>query len=134
MENANAAEARLLLDFANPHGEPVSLGPYSFLRFEGETLLGGPSGEVVAKHSDQRWVLARGGSFSRLECNTRVLVHFCAANHSQSRKLGPFDSFSSIDGVAYADRSLIAFCDRQLQDWYSLDIGSHWRAMVVEPA
>jgi hypothetical protein len=82
---------------------------------------------------DHRWGLAQGGQFSRLECNSPVQVHF-ATKDLQSKKLGPFESFSAINGVAYADRRLIAACDPQHQAWYSLDVGRHWKAVVVEPA
>ena len=133
-DETRSAQAGLVLEFANPRGEAARIGPFSYLCFEGETLIGGPSGQVIAKHVGHHWELTQGGSFSRLECNSRVQVHFFATKHLQSKKLGPFESFSSIDGIAYADRRVIAVCDRQLQDWYSLDVGSHWKVVVVEPA
>jgi hypothetical protein len=34
----------------------------------------------------------------------------------------------------HANHRVLAFCDAQLHDWYSYDIGSHWKALIVEPA
>ena len=63
-----------------------------------------------------------------------MLVHFHSSEQLESKRFGPFDSFSSLDGIAYASSKVIAFCDRQLQDWYSTDLGSHWKVLVVKPA
>lgn len=121
-----------MLEFANPRGAPRHLGPFERLCFEGETLVAEPGG-VIANHADHRWHVSSGGAYSRLECSARVTLRFCATKHLQSRDFGPFEHFSSIDGVAYAARRIFAFCDRQLQDWYSYELGSHWKTLIVEP-
>ena len=126
--------AGLVIEFAKPGGTAVRLGPVSHLRFEGEELIAGGSGEVLARRVDHRWVLAEGGSFSRLQCNSPVVVRFHSASEPGSKSFGPYESFSAVDGVAFANHHVVAFCDREPQDWYSYDTGSHWEALVVEPA
>jgi hypothetical protein len=83
---------------------------------------------------DHRWALRDGRHFSRMQCSSPVRVRFRSRAELESKKLGPFESFSSVDGVAYANHRELAFCDAQLHDWYSYDIGSHWKALIVEPA
>lgn len=122
-----------MIEFANPNGEPVQMGPFSFLRFEGERLIGGPDGQRIAEHVEHRWTLADGSAYSRLQCSAPVRVRFQSTAEEPSKALGPFESFSSVDGVAYGNHRVLAFCDRQLGDWYSYDIGRHWKAMHVEP-
>ena len=134
VKTSNTATGGLVVELANPHGEPVQLGPFRSLRFEGESLLAGPAGEVIAEHVDHRWARPDGSAYSRLRCSAPVQVHFHSVKDEPSKKLGPFESFSSVDGVAYANHRVLAFCDRDLQDWYSYDIGSHWKVMSVEPA
>jgi hypothetical protein len=132
MNNGNPAG--LLIEFANPRGTAVQLGPVPHLRFEGEALIAGETGELLARHVDHRWVLAEGGSFSRLKCSSPVVVRFHSACEPGSKSFGPYESFSVVDGIAFANHHVVAFCDRQPQDWYSYDTGSHWEALVVEPA
>lgn len=118
--------------FSNPAGEGLTLGPYRRLRFEGEKLYAEPGEELVAEHIQHHWTTA-GGDFSRLDFfGDGITVHFARRNGERSRSLGRFAHFSSINGVAYMDRRIVAFCDRDSGDWYSYDVGSHWQTMVVE--
>jgi hypothetical protein len=123
----------LVVEFANPRGASRQLGPYDRLRFEGETLVAEPGG-VIAKHVDHEWQLTAGGAYTRLDCNAPVKVYFSSRKSLQSHMMGPFQIFSSIDGVAYADREVFAFVDRQNADWYSHKLGTHWKTLIVEPA
>ena len=120
-----------MVEFASARGAAHSVGPYERLLFEGEVLVAEPDG-IVARHANHQWHLSAGGVYTRLECNAPVAVYFSSTKHIQSRLLGPFKDFSSINGVAYADRQIFAFCDREQGDWYSHVLATHWKTMVVE--
>ena len=126
------ANPGLTLVLTNPRGEPLALGPLTKLRFDGPQLFIEPGG-LLAKHVDHQWELTTGRRYSRLEGVHRLEVCFESHNGNSSRTVGPFDSFSAVDGILYADFHIIAFCDEQNKDWYSYDLGSHWKAVVVRP-
>jgi hypothetical protein len=130
---AKRAGAKLSLEFANPRGAARRLGPFDRILFQGETLVGEPGG-VVAKHMEHKWHLTGGGEYMRLETNGPVAVHFSMGKQRLSSVLGPFKDFSSVDGIAYVERQVFAFCDREQGDWYAHQLGTHWKTMVVEPA
>ena len=122
----------LMLDFYDVHGKSERLGPLEQLRFEGKALIA--DGKIVARQDDHEWRLIEGGSYTRLACERRASFHFEAGKDAISREFGPYGSFSSIDGITYADRQVIAFYDEQYADWYSYDLGSHWKAVVLTPS
>ena len=123
----------MFVEFATSRGETRRLGPYERLYFEGERLVSDPGG-VIAKHADHEWHLTTGGTYTRLECLVPVEIHFSSDKNLRSNRLGPFGNFSSIDGVAFVDRQVFAVVDRQNGDWYSHELGTHWKVMAVEPA
>lgn len=118
------------MGLTNPRGEPLTIGPVTKLRFDGSCLFIEPGG-LLANHANHRWALIDGRTYSRLECIYRLEVCFESHHGSMSRTIGPFNSFSAVDGILYADFHVIAFCDEQNKDWYSYDLGSHWKAVVV---
>lgn len=103
-------QSSLVATFSRPYGQPTRKGPYPCLRFEGELVREGPGGPVVARHENHHWVVD-GEVYSRLDFE-EVKVHFSRADA----------------------RSVFAFVDRSLGDWYCHDDGQHWPLMVVEPA
>ncbi len=119
--------------FSRPRGEQKKKGPYECLRFEGELVRATRDGAVIARHVDHQWVVD-GENFSRLDFEGRVKVQFCRVDKTVSQSYGPFESFSCVDGIAYRERSVFAFVDRSVGDWYCHDDGHHWPLMVVEPA
>jgi hypothetical protein len=123
----------LFLEFANIRGAARRLGPYDRLCFEGETLVAVPRAEL-ARHVNHEWHLTAGGVYTRLECNQAVRVHFSAHQRLQSAAMGPFNDFSCVDGIFYVNRKVFAFIDREHGDWYSHELGTHWKVLVVEPA
>jgi len=122
----------LRLTFANPRGDASHIGPYSRVIFEG-SLLKDDDHHNVAIHRDHRWELPNGQRYSRLECYNPCVVSFEAPKGRNSKEIGPFSTFSLMDGVAYGDQRIVAFCDAQADDWYSLDFGQHWPCMIVVP-
>jgi len=117
--------------FSSPAGNGPALGPFQKLRFEGEKLYAWPQRELVAEHVGHHWV-AQGKEFSRLDLFAdEVLVAFEGDGGERSRELGPFSHFSCVNGVAYGDRRIVAFCDPDRGDWFSYDVGSRWSTMVV---
>ena len=126
--------AGLILEFSNPRGEPRRIDGSERLCFEGEVLVSADGQSVIAKHVDHRWQLTERSTYTRLQIDAELYVRFYAYKHLQSRRHGPYKSFSCVDGVAYAEHSIIAFCDSQLGDWYSYHDGRHWKTMVVEQA
>jgi hypothetical protein len=124
----------LTLVFANARGEPFSAGPVERIRLEGTDLILQPPGDVFACHEDHRWVLRRGGSFSRMDCPHPVFVCFESRDGATSRTFGPYRAASAVDGIVYVDSRIAAFCDQQNRDWYSYELGTHWKAVVISPA
>lgn len=108
------------------------MGPITKLRFDGQQMFTEPSG-LFANHANHRWELTDGRNYSRLECVHPLEVCFESHDGATSRTIGPFNSFSAVDGILYADFHIIAFCDEQIKDWYSYDLGSHWKAVVIRP-
>jgi hypothetical protein len=124
---------KLLIEFANARGAARRLGPFDRLRFEGEVLIAQPGG-IIARHAEHTWHLTSGGTYIRLECNVPVVIRFYSDKKRQSRPLGPFKDFSSVNGIAYTNRQVFAFSDLEQKDWYSHELSTHWKGMVVEPA
>jgi hypothetical protein len=119
--------------FSRPHGQPAKKGPYARLRLEGETARAEPDGPLIAEHQHHSWMVD-GERFSRLELEGPVMVHFQRNDGSVSKSYGPFSVFSAVNGVAFKERSVFAFVDREMNDWYCHDDGHHWPLMVIEPA
>lgn len=125
--------SELRISFANARGDTRELGPFSRLIFDGPELKDGDR-QVIAVHRDHQWQLASGQRYSRLECYNPCRVRFEPASvEREAKEAGPFSTLSSVDGVAYGDHRILAFCDDQLKDWYSFDFGQHYRRMVVQP-
>lgn len=129
-----ARKTELKLTFANARGDAVHLGPFTRLIFDGPELKDG-DWRLIARHTDHRWQLMDGARYSRLECYSPCTIRFETRDdvERQPRRIGPFSSVSSVDGVSYADHRILAFCDDQLQDWYSFDFGQHYGRMIVLP-
>jgi hypothetical protein len=92
-------------------------------------VAGGP---VIAKHEDHAWMV-EGERYMRLDCGCRVKIHFERVDGSVSKTYGPYESFSFVDGIAYADREVFAFADRTIVDWYCKQDEHHWPLMIIEP-
>ena len=107
-----ARKSELNVTFANARGDAVHLGPFTRLIFDGPELKDG-DWKLIARHNDHRWELENGTRYSRLECYSPCTIQF-----------------ETRDDV---DHRILAFCDDQLQDWYSFDFGQHYGRMIVLP-
>lgn len=120
------------LTFIRPHADPVSSGPHGTVSFVGDDLLA--DGQPLAKYIEHRWqVRAIEDRFSSVEFRARVEVRF-EKEGARSKLFGPYNTFSLMDGIAYAGGRVVAFFDREQDDWYSLILGNHWREMTVAPS
>lgn len=124
----------LILSFVHPSKPPKSIGPFSVIRLDAEALFDS-SDNVLARHRDHQWVIGEERYF-RLDATAKVRIHFERGLHesramSKSRDFGPFERFSSVDGIAYTDDRVFAFADPKIGDWFCYDDGRHWALMVV---
>jgi len=123
----------LVLSFIHPTKQAKTVGPFSVIRLDADGVNHGPDGSPVALYRDQRWEVG-GERYYRLDCATRVFIHFEKGNERNSRRFGPYNRFSAVDGIAYTDNKVLAFVDRKVGDWFCYDDGYHWPVMVVADA
>ena len=97
------------------------------------------TGALVARHTNHQWEIG-GERYFRLDTTSAVKIHFEMPNRRssesdhRSREYGPYQRFSSVDGIAYVDGRVFAFIDARLRDWFSYADGRHWAVMVVNDA
>jgi len=118
--------------FKKADGGTTTLGPLRILRFDAEELREVERGPLLAKHEGRSWTL-RGEAFLRLDCDGPLVVRFLDDSGASSQPFGPFNHFSSVDGIAYADHQV--FC--ALTDgkrWHLRKDHSEWRTLIVENA
>ena len=125
--------APMELTFLRDTAPPRRKGPYGTVRFEGEVIRAEAGGPAISKHEHHEW-LVDGVPYTRLQINCRVTASFERLDGTRSRRFGPYESVSFIDGVAYADHQIFAFVDRSIGDWYCHEDEHHWTVMVISPA
>jgi hypothetical protein len=108
------------ITFSNPRGADYVFGDCRPLRFEGQKLSAMGQDEPLAEHVGHSWATAKG-EFLRIDCECPVSVYFERGGY-RSKVFGPYEHVSSLNGVVYGDRIVIAFCDAQNNDWYSTDL------------
>ena len=118
----------MLLVFSKAAGGRLSRGPFSALRFEGDRLCDAATGNTVAEHLSHGWQV-EGTEYLRLDIEAPVRVTW--EGHAGSPATD--GHFSCVNGVAYIDRRILAFVDRECDDWYLLREGRHSRALVLQP-
>jgi hypothetical protein len=124
----------LVLTFVHPSKPPKTLGPFAAIRFDAESLRETVNGAPVAIHRDHQWHVGTEKYF-RLDTTTRVHCHFERLTQNEgSKRFGPFEQFSAIDGIAYVDDRVFAFVDTKIGDWFCYEDGHHWEVMVVSDA
>lgn len=127
----------LILSFVDPVRPARIVGPFDSVRVDGDGIREASRGDVVAQHEERQWKV-KGERYSRLDVMSRTRVHF---EHSgadpqsleRSCDYGPYERFSAAEGIAYADKQVLAFVSK-LGDWFCCDDGRHWAVMVVTGA
>ena len=124
---------QLSITFSHSDGSQTTKGPFARLRLEGEVMRSESGGREIARHERHHWQVA-GQSYTRAECSCRSFMKFLLPDGTGSKRFGPFDSVSFVDGIAYTDRKVFAFADRSIVDWYCHENGHHYPVMLIEPA
>jgi hypothetical protein len=110
-----------------------NVGPLGSFRLDGDALRTSDGG-LVARHERNAWRID-GDQYPRVECKGSVSIWFERASTTElSRRFGPLDELAIYDGVAYIGQRVFASLDEETRNWYSHEIGHHWRVMVVEAA
>jgi hypothetical protein len=119
----------LVLTFSKADGRQITKGPFSSVRFEGEQIRDGQSGRPIAAHLPHGWNVD-GDDYLRLDAPGPASVTW------EGYRGGPATTghFSCVHGVAYIDRRILAFVDRERRDWYLLREGQHRAALTLRPA
>jgi hypothetical protein len=119
----------LRVQFASATGVIYDAGTYAELRLTNDTVYGLPEHRVLARDVNHRWITAQG-EFQRLDVEARIKIHF-EDNGELTEKFGPYQHFSSADGISYADRKVLAFADHTAKKWYVVPKDGRWAVMVI---
>jgi hypothetical protein len=92
------------------------------MRADGDEAL------LVSYHQHQWGV--EGLDYFRLDCTTRVVLHFERAQE-RSHSYGPYERFSAVNGLAYGDDRVVSSLDSKKNEWLYYDTGYHWPVMIV---
>lgn len=121
----------LRVQFSSATGVIHDAGAYAEVRLTTDTLYGMPEHRVLGRDVNHRWVTAKG-EFQRLDVEARVKVYF-EESGQLSETYGPFEHFSSADGIAYVDRQVFAFADNTAKKWFVVPADRRWAVLVVTP-
>jgi hypothetical protein len=116
------------LTFGRARGEPVTLGPFAGLLFEGGELRNKEDRRLIAVHEDHSWRVD-GQRYSRFDIPGPVSAILLRGDQEQA--YGPYTTMSCVDGVAYAEAHVFAFVDAELGDWYCIEDGRHWKCLEI---
>ena len=109
----------------------IEVGNFHELVFTKDEIQA-PDGRVVAAHQHNRWREGQGGEpFVRLDLVGPLTIH---CSDGEASRLGPYEHFSCVDGVAYVERRVFGFWDLQQRDWYLVDLGAHCKSLRLRRA
>jgi len=121
----------ITLVFSGTDGQTLKRGPYQSFCLQGETMREHAGGPLIAVHESHQWRV-EGRRFSRVDCDCGVKITLHRLDGKHSKDFGPFENFSCMDGIAYANHEVFAFADRSIGDWYCHADGLHWGILVIE--
>src|SRR4051812_16270783 len=99
----------IVLTFQSSEGDRrVSKGPYPSIRLEGEVIRERRSGPVIASHVSAGWRVD-GVEYLRVDIEAPVVVLWDGSPAEGTA--ATTGHFSSVDGIAYIDRRVLAFVD-----------------------
>ena len=119
----------ILLTFTKATGGEIKKGPFASVRFEGERIVDGETGEAIAAHLPHGWTVD-GEAYLRLDVSQPVSVTWTGYGGGA----GTNGHLSCVNGVAYIDRRILGFVDRERNDWYLLREGRHQPFFAISPA
>ena len=132
--SARQSASKLVLRFRYPGPLARTLGPFTSFRIDGAGVRAAARGPVLAHQRDQLWHL-EGHTYTRLECNARVLLRFEAPSEARISPLfGPFNAISCAGGIVHADHQVFAAFYEALGDWICYADQSYWQALIVSLA
>ncbi len=126
----------LILSFVHVNKPAKTVGPYQSVELDASAVRDGAKHDVLAVHREHQWEV-RGVRYHRLDSSSRLRIHFEGGRRepaAASRRFGPFDRFSAVDGVAYTDDRVFAYVDAGDGDWFCYEDGRRWRIMVLTDA
>lgn len=109
------------------------LGPVSALHFQRDELRDSAQGRILARHVEHDWIV-EGARYLRLDCDGPVRIAMLGDEGGESASYSARQHFSSIDGIAFADREVFAHLETQSSRWYVFSDDRDWPAMLVVPA
>lgn len=84
---------------------------------------------LLARHRHNRWMKADDAEpYVRLQVLGPLVV---TGDGPAAERVGPYRTLSTFDGVAYVDDRVFGFFDAQHQDWYVVDVGEHWKELII---
>jgi hypothetical protein len=119
----------MLLKFQKAHGPSISRGPFESIVFERATVREREGGPVIATHLPHCWSV-EGEEFLRLDFEPAVMVTWEGFPGAPSTT----GQLHCVNGVAYIDRRMFAFVDRERGDWYLLREGHHHPVLRLHTA
>ena len=108
----------------------IELGAHDVVMLTGEELyrVNGDK-RLLAKHRHNRWMPENDvDPFVRLNIVGPLIV---TAPRSKTKQLGPYQKFSTFDGVGYVENRVFGFWDVTQKDWYVVDAAAHWRELRI---
>jgi hypothetical protein len=119
----------VIFSYVHPIKSQKSLGPFTSISLSADGMRADAGGALLAPYRNHQWEV-EGLDYFRLDCTDRVTVHFQRARERSSQH-GPFERFSAVNGLAYADDRVIAFLDNKVDEWLYYDTGYHWPVIIV---
>jgi hypothetical protein len=98
-------------------------------RFALGALARADNAERIAVYDQRGWVY-HNRVFKRLAVSDVVQVYF-EDDDRESPAYGPFSTFETVDGAAYADGAMFARLDERADSWSHEASRSIWPSMVV---
>jgi hypothetical protein len=119
----------LLISVARETQRELDLGAHEAVELTFDLLRVAGGGPTLATHRHNRWMPADSPEpYARLHIDGPLII---TGLHADDSVLGPYQIFSSFDGVAYVESRVCAFTDLQAQDWYVHDLGRHWPSLKI---
>ena len=86
----------LVLSFVHPSKPAKTAGPFEAIRIDAEAIRDHKESTLIAMHREHHWDV-EGEKYFRLDCTTRVRIHFERLPATRSRSFGPYESFSAVE-------------------------------------